>query len=255
MSATLDGKAALVTETGPGIGRAIALRFADAGATVVCLDADGSEADRTARQIEARGGTALALTADVSRSSDVDDACARVEVALGGLDVLCNNTSTLVSGTIEETEEADWDRIFSVNVKPIYLMTRRALPLLRERRGGAVVNLASSLALIGFPGLAAYSASKGAVRMLTKCMAIDHARDGVRVNCICHGGIDDPLLRGLFDAMPDPASALATFLDRIPTHKLATVEDMANAALFLASDASAGTTGSELVVDGGQTAW
>ena len=191
MSASLDSKVALVTDTGPGIGRAIALRFAEAGAAVICVDADVEEAERTAKEIEAAGGRALALACDVSSSLEVDAACKRVEREFAGLDVLCNNTSTLVSGTIEETTEADWERVFSINVKPIYLMTRRALPLIRERGGGAIVNLASSLALIGFPGLAAYSASKGAVRMLTKCMAIDHATDGVRVNCICHGGIDD----------------------------------------------------------------
>jgi NAD(P)-dependent dehydrogenase (short-subunit alcohol dehydrogenase family) len=255
MSQRLGGLVAIVTETRAGIGRATALRFADEGASVVCLDADGAEAEEAARQVAEAGGAATASRAVVANAADAATAVDLTVERYGRLDVLCNNTSMLVQGTVEETDEARWNEIFAVNVKSVFQMTRSALPALRRSGGGAVVSLAWSLALIGFPGLAAYSATKGAVRMLTKCLAIDHAADAVRVNCICHGGIDDPLLRSLFDSTPDPDGALAAFLERVPTGRIASVEDMANAALYLASPESAGTTGSELVVDGGQTAW
>lgn len=246
----LAGKVALVAETKDGIGRATALRFASEGALVVCVDEDRGEAEATARRA---GGGAFAVPADVTLAEECRRVAGIVEERAGRLDVLYNNRSTLVAGTLEETAEADWDRVFAVNVKAIYLLSRSCLPLLRAQ-GGSIVNLASSLSFIGYPGLAAYTATKGAVRILTKTMALDLASDRVRVNCICHGGIDDPLLHGLFELTGDHDAALASFLTAIPLGRLASLDDMANAALFLACDESASTTGSEVVVDGGQTA-
>lgn len=250
----LSGKVAVISETQEGIGSATALRFAEEGAVVICADASSAAAEQTAARIRATGGAAHAVGADVTTSAGchavVDFAVARA----GGIDVLYNNTAILVKGTVEATSEADWDAIFAANVKPVFLLSRLAIPVMRARGGGSIVNLASSLAFIGFAGLAAYTATKGAVRQLSKTMALDHAHEGIRVNCICHGGIDDPLLNSVFADQPDPQAALAGFLATIPTGKLATLADMANAALFLACDESAGTTGTELLVDGGQTA-
>lgn len=250
----LSGKVAVISETQEGIGSATALRFAEERAVVICVDVDSVEAERTAAHIRATGGIAHAIGADVR----TDRGCrAVVDFAVaqaGGIDVLYNNTAILVKGSIEATSEADWDAIFAANVKPVFLLSRLAIPVMRARGGGSIVNLASSLAFIGFAGLAAYTATKGAVRQLSKTMALDHAHEAIRVNCICHGGIDDPLLRSVFSEEPDPQVALDAFLRTIPTGKLATLADMANAALFLACSESAGTTGTELLVDGGQTA-
>lgn len=208
---------------------------------------------RRRRRHGRRGGDAFGLGADVTLAEDCQRVARVGEERAGRLDVLYNNRSALVAGTLEETGEAAWDRLFEINVKAIFLLSRACVPLLRLR-GGSIINLASSLAFIGYPGLAAYTATKGAVRILTKSMALDLAGDRVRVNCICHGGIDDPLLHGLFALSGDHDTALASFLSTIPLGRLASVQDMANAALFLASGESASTTGSEIVVDGGQTA-
>ena len=250
----LAGKVAVISETQAGIGRATALRFAEEGAAVVCVDADREEAEETARQIEAAGGTAVAVQADVTTAAGCEAVAATAVARCGGVDVLYNNTATIVMGTVEQTSEEDWERIFAVNVKAAFLLSRACIPLMRARGGGSIVNLASSLAFIGYAGLPAYTATKGALRMLSKTMALDHAHERIRVNCVCHGGVDDPLLNSLFAATPDPAAALARFLETIPAGRLATLLDMANAALFLACDESAATTGTELLVDGGQTA-
>ncbi|MEZ5101757.1 MAG: SDR family oxidoreductase [Thermoleophilia bacterium] len=250
----LEGRIALVAESGDGIGRGTALRFAEEGASLVCVDADADAAAATAEAARAYGGEAVPIGADLTRAADCERVAAAARDAFGGLDVLYNNASLLVTGTVEDCSEEDWDRVFALNVKAIFLLTRACLPLLRARGGGSIVNLASSLALIGYPGLPAYSASKGAVRQLTKTLALDCAADGIRVNCICHGGIDDPLLHSLFDRAPDPAGALAGFLEGIPLGRLIPIEHMAAAALFLASDESGSTTGAEILVDGGQTA-
>ena len=252
--ARLAGKVAVVSETQEGIGSATALRFAEEGAVVICVDGDAAEAERTAGRIRAAGGAAHAIGADVRTDSGCQSVVEFALAEAGGIDVLYNNTAILVKGTVEATSEADWDAIFAANVKPVYLLSRLVIPVMRARGGGSIVNLASSLVFIGFAGLAAYTATKGAVRQLSKTMALDHAHESIRVNCICHGGIDDPLLRSVFASEPDPEAALAAFLGTIPTGKLATLADMANAALFLACDESAGTTGTELLVDGGQTA-
>jgi NAD(P)-dependent dehydrogenase (short-subunit alcohol dehydrogenase family) len=249
-SGRLAGKVALVAESSEGIGRATALRFAAEGALVVCVDED-PEAARTTAHLAAGG--ALAMAADVTRQHDCDRVAEAVRERAGRLDILYNNHSTLAAGTLEETTEATWDRVFAVNVKAIYLLSRACLPMLRTN-GGSIVNLASSLAFIGYPRLAAYTASKGAVRILTKTMALDLAIDRIRVNCICHGGIDDPILHSLFDLSGDHDRALASFLESIPLGRLASLDDMASAAAFLASEDSASTTGSEVLVDGGQTA-
>ena len=250
----LAGKVAVISETEAGIGRATALRFAEEGASVVCADADPAHAEETARLVRAAGGAAVAIGADVTTVAGCEAVADAAVQAFGGVDVLYNNTAMLVRGTVEQTSVEDFDRIFEVNVRPVFLLSRACIPLLRARGGGSIVNLASSLAFIGYAGLPAYTATKGAVRMLSKTMALDHAHEQIRVNCVCHGGIDDPLLRSLFAAQPDPEAALAAFLTTIPAGRLATLTDMANAALFLACDESASTTGSEILVDGGQTA-
>lgn len=253
----LENKIALITETefSDGIGRATALRFAEEGATVICVDASEQEAQATADAVSAAGGSAIALQADVTDEGECLRIAKRVRADFGGLDILYNNTSTIVVGTLEEIDVADWDRIFAVNVRPMYLMSKALLPLIRARGGGSIINLASAVSLIGYPRLPAYTASKGAVRILTRTMALDYAHERIRVNSICHGGVDNPVLMAFFATFPDPQAAQEEFVSTmIPLGQLGTLRDMANAALFLACDESAGTTGSDILVDGGMNA-
>lgn len=253
----LESRIALITEAefSDGIGRATALRFAEEGATVICLDASEAEAQATADAVTAAGGQAIAFQANVTDESACNRIAREVQTRYGGLDILYNNTSTVVVGTLEEIDSADWDRIFNVNVRPIYLMSKALLPLIRARGKGSIINLASSVSMIGYPRLPAYTATKVAVRILTRTMALDYARDRTRVNSICHGGVDNSVLMEFFATFPDPKAAQDEFISTmIPLGQLGTLADMDNAALFLASDESAGTTGSDILVDGGMNA-
>jgi NAD(P)-dependent dehydrogenase (short-subunit alcohol dehydrogenase family) len=252
VAARLDGKVAVITGAGSGIGRVSALLFASEGAAVVAVDAVADAARQTADAITAQGGRAAAVTADVSDAAEVSH---MVEAAtrLGGLDVLFNNAGIFPDddGGVLDTPADTWDRVMAVNLKGVWLCCKGALPAMLDRGGGSIVNVASFVALMGAAtAQVAYTASKGGVLSFTREIAVQYARSGVRANALCPGPIETPLLAEL---MSDPARRQRRMV-HIPMGRLGRPEEVARAALFLASDESSFMTGSALVVDGGITA-
>jgi NAD(P)-dependent dehydrogenase (short-subunit alcohol dehydrogenase family) len=246
----LEGKVALVTGGGSGIGRGAALRFAEQGARVAVGDIDAEAATRVAAEI---GQDARAVRMDVTSSHSVSDGLDAVVAAFGGLDVLVNNAGRTTAGAVYELSEDEWDAVLDVNLKSVFLVSKCAWPLLQARGGGAIINTASIAGLWGLPRIAAYGASKGGVILLTKCMALDGASDGIRVNCICPGDVDTPMLQTYFSLQPDPVATRAFFTNMHPLGRLGEPRDIADAMLYLASDEARWVTGSVLVVDGGLT--
>jgi NAD(P)-dependent dehydrogenase (short-subunit alcohol dehydrogenase family) len=249
----LDGKVALVTGAGSGIGRRTALRYAQEGAVVAVADIRADAARETAAEIATGSGAAQALEIDVADSASVAAAVADVAAAHGGLDLVVNNAGTTIVGAAHTMAEPEWDRELAINLKSVYLVSRAAWPHLVERGGGAILNTASIAGMWAIPADAAYCASKAGVIMLTKCMALDGARAGIRVNCVCPGFIDTPMIHGYFDDQPDPAAAERFAVGLHPLGRLGTPLDIADAFVYLASEEAQWVTGSALVVDGGLT--
>jgi len=247
----LQGLAALVTGGASGIGRATALLFAREGAAVTLVDRDDEGCRAAAQAIAAQGGKAIAVTADVTRDADCAGALDGALRAFGRLDILFNNAGIIRRASLVDTAEEDWDRVMEVNVKPIYLLSRRAIPLMARAGGGVILNTASNWGLVGGPRAAAYCASKGAVVLLTKAMAIDHGAEGIRVNCLCPGDTDTPMLRSEARQLGEPLERFLAESAQNPLRRVATPDDVAQAALYLASPASSFVTGTALVVDGG----
>ncbi|NBE52596.1 SDR family NAD(P)-dependent oxidoreductase [Streptomyces boluensis] len=242
MTATeLAGRTALVTGGASGIGRATAELLAARGALVTVLDLDPSTVT----------GPLLARRADVTDDTEVRTAVAAAVEEMGGLDILVNNAGIGAQGTVEDNDDTQWQRVLDVNVLGIVRTSRAALPHLRARAGGAIVNTCSIAATAGLPQRALYSASKGAVLSLTLAMAADHVREGVRVNCVNPGTVDTPWVGRLLDAAPDPAAERAALQARQPTGRLVTAAEVAAAIAYLASPAAGATTGTALAVDGG----
>jgi meso-butanediol dehydrogenase / (S,S)-butanediol dehydrogenase / diacetyl reductase len=246
----LDGKAAMVTGAGSGIGRATALLFAKEGAHVAAVDVNLEAAKATAEVISEER-KALALRADVSDSDDVRLAVENTARAFGRLDVLHNNAGVLLPGTVVDISEEDWHRSITINLTGTFLCSRFAIPAMLEGGGGSVINTASTAGLVAEQEIAAYCATKGGIVMLTKQMALDYARRGVRVNCLCPGWIDTP-----FNAPVIPSDSwLRQRIDNVvPMGRQGRPDEPAYAALYLASDESSLVTGHALVVDGGLTA-
>jgi len=231
------------------MGREAALRFAARGARVAVADLRAGAAEAVAAEI---GETAIALTMDVGVSSSVQDGVNEVVESLGRLDVLVNNAGMLMPGTAVALAEQDWDRAFDVNVKSVYLVSRTAWPHLAATNGN-IVNLGSINATVGMEGNIAYCTAKAAVVMMTKCMALDGGRDGIRVNSVCPGWIRTPMTDGYFDDQPDPDAARDEVAAKTPLGRLGRPSDIAEAILYLASDAAEWITGTSLVADGGIT--
>ena len=252
----LAGKAALITGAGSGIGRAAAVLFAAEGASVAIVDINREAAEETARLVSDAGGTALALTADVSSAAQIGAAVDEAAKALGGLDVVYNNAGVESTGSIAEAEEADWDRCFDVNVKGTFLTSRASIPYLKQSPGGAIVNQASVAALVGVAGLAAYGAAKGALVSLTRAMAMDLAPHRIRVNVLCPGTVHTPLIEPLLikRGQGDLELGKKMTISKYPIGRLGDPIDIARAALFLASDDAGFVTGSVFTIDGGMTA-
>src|SRR5262245_18788845 len=249
----LEGIVALVTGAGSGIGRETASRYGAEGAVVAAADLKGDTAGETAAAIEAAGGRATSLQMDVTDAASVAAGVKGIVAEHGGLDVVINNAGITIVGAAHDMEEDDWDRELAINLKSIFLVSRAAWPHLKQRGGGAILSTASIAGLWAIPADAAYCASKAGVVMLTKCMALDGAKDGIRVNCVCPGFTETPMIEGYFEAQPDQAEA-RRFAERLhPLGRLGRPRDIADAFVYLASDEAAWVTGSALVVDGGLT--
>jgi NAD(P)-dependent dehydrogenase (short-subunit alcohol dehydrogenase family) len=248
---TLKGKRALITGAASGIGSATALLFAREGAAVAVVDLDVEGGRAMASRIQEEGGRAIFLRADVTVAADCEKAVGKTVSTLGGLDILFNNAGMVRRATVVELSEEDWDQVMAVNVKSAFLLCKYAVPVMAEAGGGVIINMASGWGLVGGPRAASYCASKGAVVQLTKAMAIDHGPQNIRVNCICPGDTDTPMLRSEAEQLGESVDRfLAQAADR-PLGRIGTPEDIAQAVLYLASDAASYVTGTALVVDGG----
>ena len=248
-------KVVLITGAGSGIGQAAALAFAREGAKVAVADIAVKSADETVALVKKAKGKAVALAGDVSKAADCAQLVAATVKQLGGLDILCNNAGIGVAGTAVTTSEQQFDDIFRVNVKGTFLLSKEALAtVFLPKKSGVIVNTASIAGLRGILDRCAYTASKHAIVGLTRAMAIDHVKDGIRVNCICPGTTMTPWIDKRLKEAPDPKAALATLVARQPMGRLGTAEEMAAGILYLASDDAAFATGTALIVDGGYCA-
>jgi NAD(P)-dependent dehydrogenase (short-subunit alcohol dehydrogenase family) len=249
----MDGKVAVVTGAATGIGRAIARRLAAEGALTLCADVDGDGAERTAGEIGAAGGRAEAHRCDVSDSGEVEQLMAAAE-GHGGPHALVSNAAIQYERTIEDTPPENWDQVLGVNLKGVYLCARAAIPRMRALGGGSIVNMASVNGFWVEPELGAYSAAKGGVINLTRSIALDFGRFGIRCNCICPGYVDTGMAQRYFDVQEDPAAARA---DAARLHALGRIgqpEEIAAMALFLCCDESSFCTAQPFIVDGGLSA-
>ena len=250
----LEGKRAVVTGAGSGIGRAIAVRLADEGARVVLADVDERAAEAVAEEVGDAGGEALAQKTDVTKAADVEALVRRAVDAWGGLDVMVNNAGVGVAGTAQVTGEEDYDFVMDVAVRGTFLGMKYAIPAIRDSGGGSVVNMSSVAALVGIPDRAVYSAAKGAVLAITRAAAIDHVAEGVRVNAIAPGTVDTPWIGRITSGYDDPEEARANMQARQPHGRFVTPEEIAAMAAYLAADESGSVIGACMVVDGGVTA-
>jgi NAD(P)-dependent dehydrogenase (short-subunit alcohol dehydrogenase family) len=251
----LDGRVALITGGGTGIGRASAIACAQEGAAVAVAGRRTALLDDVVREITAAGGLAVAVAGDVGREQDAQRMVDETVRELGGLDVLVNCAGQELVASVLDTDEAAWDRVMDTNLKAVFLLARAALPHMLARGRGSIVNVASQLAFVGARNFAAYTASKGGVINLTRSIALDHAEDGIRVNALCPGAVDTPLLRRQFEEREGPQGTLEDLARLHPVGRLGQPEELARATVFLASDDSSFMTGATLVVDGGYTAW
>ncbi len=250
----LENKTAIVTGSGNGIGRAIATRFAQEGAAVVVAEFEEESGRQTAEDITAAGGQALFHQTDTASADSVAAMVEATAAHFGTVNLLVNNAATFVFGTVEEVTQDDWDRVFGVNVIGYANTVRHCLPHFRQNSGGAVVNIASVSSYIAQPEFIPYNASKGAVTQLTRCLAMDLAKDNVRVNAICPGAIRTRATdRHIASLGLDPEAAYAGFGQDSLMKRMGKPEEIAAGALFLASDESSFMTGAHIVIDGGAT--
>jgi NAD(P)-dependent dehydrogenase (short-subunit alcohol dehydrogenase family) len=247
----LQGKTAVITGGAGGIGRSTALLFAREGAAVTIVDLNQPAGIEVVREISIGGGRAIFERADVTRASDCRRVIERTVQEFGGIHVLFNNAGIIRRASVIEISEDDWDAVMAVNVKSIFLMSREVIPIMANAGGGSIVNTASGWGLAGGARAAVYCASKGAVVLLTKAMAIDHGGQKIRVNCICPGDTDTAMLRGEARQLGEAEDRFLSDSAKRPLGRVGTPEEIAQAALYLASDASSFVTGTALVVDGG----
>jgi NAD(P)-dependent dehydrogenase (short-subunit alcohol dehydrogenase family) len=247
----LTGKVVIVTGAGSGIGRATALLFGREGAHVVAVDRHEEITAQATEGIRAAGGRAIGIRADVTSEKDAQMVIENTIAEYGRVNVLFNNAGVSSFTSLLETDESEIDRVFGTNVKSVFFLSRAAIPHMKRQGSGSIINSSSITGIVGAPGMAAYAASKGAIITLTRTMALEHAEDGIRVNCICPASIDTAMLREAFDRAPDPERARFQNIKRHPLGRLGTPEDVAYFALFLASDESSFVTGGTHVIDGG----
>jgi NAD(P)-dependent dehydrogenase (short-subunit alcohol dehydrogenase family) len=247
----LDGKVALITGGASGIGRAAALLFAWEGAAVGILDVNEGEGKSAAEEIKASGGRAFFKRSDVTRADDCRRAVEQAIREFGALHILFNNAGIIRRASVTELGEEDWVRVMDVNVKAMFLLSKFAIPEMARSGGGSIINTGSGWGLSAGARAAAYCASKGAVVQLTRAMAIDHGPQKIRVNCLCPGDTDTPMLREEARQLGEPGDEFLAEAAHRPLRRIGTPEEIARAALYLASDASKFVTGTTLVIDGG----
>jgi NAD(P)-dependent dehydrogenase (short-subunit alcohol dehydrogenase family) len=247
----LTGKVALITGGASGIGRATARLFAQEGAAVMIADMNKEAGQEAADEIKQAGGQAFFEPADVTQAADCRRAVERTIHDFGRIDVLFNNAGIIRRATVLDLQEEDWDRVMAVNVKSIYLLSREVIPHMQKAGGGSIINTASGWGLTGGAKAAVYCASKGAVVLLTKAMAVDHGPQNIRVNCICPGDTDTSMLRTEAQQLGEPSDRFMAEAAKRPLGRVGSPEEIAQAVLYLASDASSFVTGTALVVDGG----
>jgi NAD(P)-dependent dehydrogenase (short-subunit alcohol dehydrogenase family) len=251
VSNNLHDKVALITGGASGIGRATALLFAREGAAIAIADLDVAKGKAIVQEVTSSGFAAIFEPADVTRTADCQRVVERTIRQFGKIDILFNNAGIIRRATVVELSEQDWDRVMAVNVKSIFLMSKEVVPIMEKNAGGSIINTASGWGLAGGPKAAVYCASKGAVVLLTKAMAIDHGPQKIRVNCICPGDTDTAMLRAEARQLGEPGDSFLREAARRPLGRVGAPEEIAQAALYLASDASSFVTGTALVVDGG----
>jgi NAD(P)-dependent dehydrogenase (short-subunit alcohol dehydrogenase family) len=248
---SLEGKVAVVTGAASGIGRGIAIRLAQMGAFVAALDIDEDGGKSCVEEIRDAGSESSFLQCDVTSAADCSRATADVIRAKNHIDILCNCAGVAVRKDVCDLSEAEWDRSLDVTLKSIYLLSHEVVPHMKRGGGGSIINIGSGWSLKGGPRAAAYCASKGGVVNLTRAMAIDHGKDNIRVNCLCPGDVDTPMLQSEREQLGQERESFLQEAANRPLARIGKPEDVANAALFLASPMSSWITGAALVVDGG----
>ncbi len=247
----LNGKTAIITGAAGGIGQATARLFTREGGFVSLVDLNQEAGEKLAREITAAGGRAIFETADITRAADCRRVTERTVQEFGGIDVLFNNAGIIRRASVDELGEQEWDAVIRVNVKSIFLMCREVIPIMARAKAGSIINTASGWGLAGGARAAAYCASKGAVVLMTKAIAIDYGPQNIRVNCICPGDTDTAMLRHEARQLGEAEDRFLSESAKRPLGRVGKPEEIAQAALFLASDASSFVTGTALVVDGG----
>lgn len=251
MSERLKGKIGIVTGAGSGIGRACAIAVAGEGARIVLVGRRRDRIDQVAHEI---GDQAFPIAADLSRANEIPRLMDETIERFGGLNFLVNNAGILQIGDAEQITEEQWDRVFNTNVRAVWLLSRSALPHMRRAGGGSIINMASVLGIVGARSRAAYAASKGAVVLLTKSMAIDHGHENIRVNAICPSLVETELTDAILAKAANPEAIRREKTALHPIGRLGKPEDVAGLVVYLASDESSWTTGAILPVDGGYLA-
>ena len=247
----LSGKTAIVTGAGSGIGRAIATSFAKEGANVVLVGRRREPLAETAREC---GHSRLVIVADLRKAADISGIVDQAVARFGALDIVVNNAGALIAGTIDSQNEDDFNEMMDVNVKAVWLLSRAALPHLRKRGGGSIINVSSVVGLIGMRNRLGYCASKGAVTLLSKAMAMDLAEEKIRVNCICPGIVETEMVADFVRKAPDPAAARRARESLHAMNRFGQPDEIAGCAVFLATDESRWMTGAAIPVDGGYLA-
>lgn len=250
----LQGEVAIVTGATSGIGEAIARRFAAEGAHVAVVGRSAERGERIVREIAEAGGSAAFFSADVTDERAVQALIAGVIARFGGFGIVVNNAGLSVPGTLAETTPAQWDQVLRLNLTSAYLVNHHALPHLLGRGEGSILHISSEAGLKGLKDRAAYCAAKAALVGLTKAMAVDHSPQGVRVNCICPGTVETPMVSRLIEEHADPQAMKQAFLQRRLTPYLGTPDDIAESALYFALPSNRYVTGAVLSVDGGALA-
>lgn len=246
----LKNKVAIITGGASGIGRATAFLFADEGAAVAILDINPEQGQSAVAEIEAAGGKAIFIPCNVARAEDCWKAVEQTVAAFGGVHILFNNAGIIRRANVLSTTEEEWDRVMAVNVKSIFLMSKYVIPYM-EKAGGSIINTSSGWGLKGGGDAVSYCASKGAVTNMTRAMAIDHGKQNIRVNAICPGDTDTPMLRNEARQLGEVEEKFLAESAQRPLGRYAQPVEIAQAVLYLASEASSYVTGAALVVDGG----